>query len=251
MLARKGVRAELVDALAAVGVETAGEAGRVATAIRLARAVRPDVFVVEPSCVDAALLSELRDGPFADPVARPALVVAAESDDHARAALDAGAAAYLVAPFTPERVAAMLPRVREAVHLRRLGELGVHLASRLTPAAPGAAFASRLALTLRGEVRIVPVEAVDYVQAADSYAVVHVGGEALPMREALADLEQRLDPSAFCRIHRSAIVRLDRVASVLTAPGGDYAVRLVDGTELSVARARREALVRRLGAVSG
>ncbi|HVT45347.1 MAG TPA: LytTR family DNA-binding domain-containing protein [Thermoanaerobaculia bacterium] len=61
-------------------------------------------------------------------------------------------------------------------------------------------------------------------------------------------LEERLDPARFFRIHRSAIVRLDLIDSMLRSPGGDYAVRLEDGTELSVSRARREELEQKLGA---
>jgi two-component system LytT family response regulator len=60
-------------------------------------------------------------------------------------------------------------------------------------------------------------------------------------------LEERLDPAIFMRVHRSAIVRLDRIDTLLRSSGGDYAVRLKDGTELSVSRARREELEQRLG----
>ena len=64
-------------------------------------------------------------------------------------------------------------------------------------------------------------------------------------------LEDRLDPARFARIHRSTIVQLDRVDALLTSSGGDYAVRLKDGTRLSLSRSRREALVRRLGVEPG
>jgi len=60
-------------------------------------------------------------------------------------------------------------------------------------------------------------------------------------------LEERLDPALFLRVHRSVIVRLDRVDAMLRSAGGDYAVRLKDGTRLSVSRARREELERRMG----
>jgi two-component system LytT family response regulator len=60
-------------------------------------------------------------------------------------------------------------------------------------------------------------------------------------------LEEQLDPNVFFRIHRSAIVRLDRIDTLLRGSGGDYAVRLKDGTELSLSRNRREELERRLG----
>jgi two-component system LytT family response regulator len=63
----------------------------------------------------------------------------------------------------------------------------------------------------------------------------------------MQSLEEKLDPNVFLRVHRSVIVRLDRVDAMLRSPGGDYAVRLKDGTKLSVSRSRREELERRLG----
>ena len=67
------------------------------------------------------------------------------------------------------------------------------------------------------------------------------------IRDTLSALEERLDPRDFFRVHRSTIVRLDRIDALLTAPGGDYAVRLRDRTKLNVARGRRDALAKRLG----
>lgn len=107
----------------------------------------------------------------------------------------------------------------------------------------------RFLVTLRGELRVVPAAAVTHIEADRSYALVHTdepSASPYPMRTSLADLERRLDPRAFCRIHRSTIVRLDAVKAVLTAPGGDYTVRLADGSEVSLARGRRETLLRRL-----
>ena len=67
------------------------------------------------------------------------------------------------------------------------------------------------------------------------------------MEERMQTLEEQLDPEVFFRVHRSAIVRLDRVDALLHRPGGDYALRLKDGTELDVSRGRRDELQQRLG----
>ena len=72
-------------------------------------------------------------------------------------------------------------------------------------------------------------------------------GATFAVRERMQTLEEQLDPAVFMRVHRSVIVRLDRIDTMLRSPGGDYAVRLKDGTELSVSRGRREALEQRLG----
>lgn len=62
------------------------------------------------------------------------------------------------------------------------------------------------------------------------------------LRETMADLESRLDPNRFLRIHRSAIVNLHRVKEVLARPGGEYLVVLKNGSQLKLSRSRREQL---------
>ena len=74
--------------------------------------------------------------------------------------------------------------------------------------------------------RVVPASAVDYVTSSGPYAELHAGPDVHVVRETMRSLEDRLDPGRFFRVHRSTIVQLDRVEAVLTAPGGDYAVRL-------------------------
>ena len=74
-----------------------------------------------------------------------------------------------------------------------------------------------------------------------------MGDKTYVIRERMQTLEDRLDPGIFFRIHRSAIVRIDRIESLLRSSGGDYAVRLKGGTELSVSRSRREELEERIG----
>ena len=84
-------------------------------------------------------------------------------------------------------------------------------------------------------------DTVAYADITQFYGVGYV------IRERMQNLEERLDPARFFRIHRSTIVQLDRVEALLTASGGDYAVRLSDGKRLRVSRGRRDELARRLG----
>ena len=100
---------------------------------------------------------------------------------------------------------------------------------------------------MRGQVRVVPVGRIDFITASGPYAELHVGSDTFLIRERMQTLEERLDPEEFVRIHRSTIVRLDRVEALLRSGGGDYAVRLKDGRRLQVSRSRREALEHRLG----
>jgi two-component system LytT family response regulator len=114
-------------------------------------------------------------------------------------------------------------------------------------APPASEYLERISVESRGQIRVVPVSKIDYITASGPYAELHVGERTYAIRERMQSLEERLDPAVFFRIHRSAIVRLDRVDTLLHAAGGDYAVRLKDGTELSVSRGRREELEARLG----
>ena len=100
---------------------------------------------------------------------------------------------------------------------------------------------------MKGQVRVVPVKQIDYILASGPYAELHVADKRFVIRERMQTLEERLDPSRFFRIHRSAIVRLDLVETLLRNPGGDYAVQLKGGVKLKVSRSRFEALERQMG----
>lgn len=100
---------------------------------------------------------------------------------------------------------------------------------------------------MKGKVRFVPVSQVEYVTASGPYAEVHTAERRYVIRESMQALEERLDPARFMRIHRSAIVRLDLVETLLRGAGGDYEVQLRNGVLLRVSRSRREEVERRLG----
>ena len=95
--------------------------------------------------------------------------------------------------------------------------------------------------------RFIPVSEIDYIAASGPYAELVVGGRRHVIREAMQTLEERLDPNRFMRVHRSAIVQLDRVDALLRGAGGDYEIQLKEGTRLRVSRSRREELAQRLG----
>ena len=107
-------------------------------------------------------------------------------------------------------------------------------------------YLQRVTIDLPGKVRVVPVEEIRFVTAEDAYVKIHTADEAYLLRERMHVLEDRLDPTDFARIHRSTIVRLDLVETVLHSSGGDYAVRLTTGEKLDVSRSRREDLLDQL-----
>jgi two-component system LytT family response regulator len=100
---------------------------------------------------------------------------------------------------------------------------------------------------MRGKMRVVPASQLDYVTADGPYAELHVGTHRYVIRESMQHLEERLDPDRFLRIHRAAIVQLDRIDTLLRSEGSEYQGQLNGGIRLRVGRSRREALERRLG----
>ena len=236
-------RQRVLDLLAREGgVEVVGEAGSGVEAARQVRALRPDLVFLDVQMPGMTGLEVLRE---IGPEDMPAVVFVTAYDRHAVEAFELAAVDYLLKPYTADRFRQALDRAREAA--RRPGAaLDDRLRALLAAAPPPPTYPARIAVESRGRVRYVPVEDVDYLAAADAYVEVHAGAETFLVRDRMQDLEDRLDPALFVRVHRSTIVRLDRVESLLIGRQGDYAVRLRDGTRLAVARGRRETLEARL-----
>ena len=189
--------------------------------------------------------------------AMPAVIFVTAYDQHALEAFEVAAVDYLLKPFDDDRFRQALGRARATVRLREVDALRGRLAALVGDApstsppapsvGPSAEPLERFAVESRGQTRIVPAASVDYVSSDGPYARLHVGERVHVIRATMQDLEDRLDPARFFRIHRSTIVQLDRIESLLTASGGDYAVRLTSGVRLGLSRSRREALEERLG----
>src|SRR5689334_1128916 len=195
----------------------------------------------------------------------PYVIFVTAYDEFAVRAFETHALDYLVKPVNEARFTAALDRVRERMRFaealeltRRIGDLlaahdrrGGRLANTLDAAVRNAthAPARRLVVpTATGDL-VLDVDEIDWIQAEDYYSAVHARGRRHLIRESLASLEQRLDPGQFVRVHRSAIVRLDRVREIRSAGAGESVLILRDGTRVPVSRRRREQvteLIRRL-----
>jgi two-component system LytT family response regulator len=98
----------------------------------------------------------------------------------------------------------------------------------------------RILVRDRDRTRVVEADHIDWIEAADYYAEIHAGGETHLLRETMNELEQRLDPNQFFRVHRSAIINLDRVREIRALLHGDREIVLRDGTVVRLSRTRRE-----------
>ena len=173
--------------------------------------------------------------------------------DHAVAAFDLAAIDYLIKPFDDERFEKAFRRARKMIELNQVSKLSAELRA-LLGTSPGESgpvdksqYLERIAVEMRGQVRVVPVKQIDYMIASGPYAELYVGDKRYLIRERMQSLEERLDPAKFFRIHRSAIVRLDLIETLIRNPGGDYAVQLKGGVKLKVSRSRFEKLEQQMG----
>lgn len=230
------------------GVEVAGEATNGVEAVERIRSLHPDLVFLDVQMPGMDGL-DVVDTVGADEM--PLTIFTTAFDQYALKAFDRAAVDYLLKPFDDERFSQAFHRARKELELREVDRIAHRLRDLLEEEREEkrpAEFLDRITVESRGQLRVVPVAAIDYITASGPYAELHAGGKTFAVRERMQVLEGQLDPAVFFRVHRSAIVRVDRIDAMLRAPGGDYSVRLKDGTVLSVSRSRRDALEKRIGA---
>jgi two-component system LytT family response regulator len=247
-------RARVEDLLRSeVDVEVVGQSEDGEEAVAAIRSLRPDVVFLDiqmPGKTGLDVVAEV------GPERMPATVFITAYDQHALMAFEVAAVDYLVKPFDDERFTQALARARERVRLeevermtrRLLAAIGRPPETRTPEESPaGESRITRIPVESRGQVRFVPLAEIDFITASGPYAELHVGSQAHLIREQMQALEEQLPSERFFRIHRSAIVQIDRVES-LRRRGGDVLVMLRGGQELPVARNRRGELEKRLAA---
>jgi two-component system LytT family response regulator len=210
-------------------VEILGECESANTALETIRAQRPDLVFLDvrmPEYDGFDILEMLgADTP-------PAVIFVTAYDQYALKAFDAGALDYLLKPFNNARFARALDRARERISHRH------EVPARM----------DRFIIKNAGHVVFLPAKDVDWIEAADYYASLHVGGKTHLLRRSMNDLESDLDPAQFCRVHRCTIVNLARVRELRFDSEAEYELVLADGTKLRLSRRYRKNLQTRLGA---
>jgi two-component system LytT family response regulator len=189
----------------------------------------------------------------------PITIFVTAYDEYALNAFELAALDYLVKPFDDDRFEQALTRAREIMTLRDVDGITNRLKTLLdresdteepgeeTSTDASTDYLERIAVETKGKVRIVTVDTIMYIQADGPYAELHTPDDTHLIRERMKTLESRLNPDDFFRIHRSTIVNLDCIESILQRSGGDHAVQLTDGTRLKVSRSRRDELKHQLG----
>jgi len=226
------------------GVTVVGEAGSAGEARRLVSETHPDLLLLDvqmPGEDGFALLASL------DP--RPAVIFATAYDHYAVRAFEEHAVDYLLKPFRPERLAVALERARAdlarpADWSRRIEAM---LAS-LAPGAPATPHLERFTVRVGNRQLILKADEVLWFGAEDKLVFAAVEGDRHYVNLTLDQLERRLDPRRFTRVHRAAIVNLDHAAALTRAFAGGYRLLLDDRarSEVPVSRQRARRLRERL-----
>jgi len=216
-------------------VELAGQAGDGVQAVEMIEQERPDLVLLDiqmPGLDGFGVIGALEEP--------PPIVFVTAYDEYAIRAFEVNALDYLLKPITRERLERAICRAREARAEER--DLTSRLAPLLESLASQGHYLARLAVRDRNRIRVLDADEVDWIDVEDERALVHVGGDAYPVRRTLAELEARLDPARFFRAHRSVIVNLDRVEEIIPWFKGSHRLRLTTGAEVDLSRARARAL---------
>jgi two-component system LytT family response regulator len=232
-LARRGVRQLLAPHH---DLTVVGEARNGAETLRALDALSPDLVFLDVQMPEMDGI-EVQRARGADRM--PAVVFVTAHDQFAVRAFEAHALDYLVKPLHVERFETALQRVRERMRLMEAAGLAARLQALLEAEKPQREKfgVERLVVPVATGELVVPVEQIDWIGADDYYARLHVGPKSYLLRESLGSLEGRLDARRFARLHRSAIVQIDRIREL-----HDDEVVLRDGRRIAVSRRRRAAL---------
>ena len=235
--AREGLRLHLEQH---PDIEVIGEAGDGQRAAEAIRMMDPDVVFLDIE------MPEMDGFDVIDAVgveAMPPVIFVTAYDEFALRAFEAHALDYVLKPVEPERFARALDRTRK--HLR--GTAGVALDRRLAGLMEEVHERKKhmeRVVVQRGErLHILRVSDVDWFEAAGNYVKLHVGSETFLLRATLSGFEERLDPEAFMRVHRSIIVQKARIRELEPLLQGDYVLILADGTRLTTGRSYRSRIV--------
>ena len=225
-------------------IEIAGECANAEEAIELIERVLPELVFLDvqmPGMDGFQMIEKLRVPTL------PAIIFVTAHDEYALRAFEVHALDYLLKPYSYSRFADALGRARAQLERettsatdRRL--LGLLADLRARSGESGGARETthereRLVVKADGRMFFVRHADIDWVEASANYVRLHARGESYPLRESMKHMEARLPPGTFVRIHRSAIVNLDRVRELQPWFHGEYIVILNDGTKLIASRA--------------
>jgi two-component system LytT family response regulator len=240
VLARRKLRQMLA---ANADVEVVGEGASANEVLEIMRATTPQLLFLDicmPGMDGFSLLEQLKT--FSNG-SMPRVIFTTAYDCHALRAFEINAVDYLLKPFTASRLQTAVERAREEI-------LSVTRNQERPGKTNGEArhYTNRLVFKSRGRILFLPVSDIRWIGAEENYVRISTASESHLLRHTFGDMEQKLDPGVFMRVHRSAMVNLHFVKEVRTEPQGDFAVMLVDGRKVPMSRSYHVRILQRLQA---
>jgi two-component system LytT family response regulator len=227
-------------------IELAGECSNGAQALETLRSTRANlVFLdIEMPEMDGLAFVEAMQGRDV-----PAIVFVTAHDRYAVRAFDLAAVDYLLKPFDHERLERALARARSSLSERTADERAQQVLTLLAQFQARSEHLERFAVRSQGRIVLLAADEVEWIAANGNYLLLHAGRQRHMLRETMQNIERRLDPKKFVRIHRSTMVRIDCIREIRrTGNEDEQLIVLKDGTELVLSRGLRERVSQALGA---
>ncbi|HYD23216.1 MAG TPA: LytTR family transcriptional regulator DNA-binding domain-containing protein [Croceibacterium sp.] len=234
-------------------VEIIGTCANGREAIRAIKTEKPDLVFLDIQMPGFDGFSVVKGVMEIEP---PLFVFVTAYEEHAIRAFEANAVNYLMKPVDEDKLADTLDRVRTRLAEKRSAEEARKLQDVLAEIAPDAIdnmpaddesagrYERMINIKDRGQIFRVDVESIEHIEAAGDYMCIYTGDNSLILRETMKDLERRLDPRVFQRVHRSTIVNLDQVRQVKPHTNGECFLVLGSGAEVKVSRSYRDVVAR-------
>lgn len=222
-------------------IEIAGESAGGREAVLLIREHRPDLLFLDVQMPEMDGFEILER---ADPEPLPLVIFVTAYDSYALRAFEVCAVDYLVKPFSRARFDSALARAKDRIRKDHgdIRKLSLALLEALRSHS-----IDRLAVKSKGQVFFIRVEEIDWIEAEGKYIRLHCGKQSHLLREAISSMESKLDPKKFARIHRCAIVNVDRIERLESWFNNEYRVVMKTGDQLTLSRSYRKRLSELLG----
>ncbi|HJU42035.1 MAG TPA: LytTR family DNA-binding domain-containing protein [Vicinamibacterales bacterium] len=223
-------------------IEVIAECGDGAGALQSIESMTPDLVLLDVQMPELDGFEVLR---ALEMPRLPEVIFVTAFDKYALRAFEVHALDYVLKPVEADRLDEALAHARRRIAAHRSANAG--LADLLRELERDRLYLSRIPVRSEGRIKVIEVADVDWLSAADNYVTLHAGGREYLVRDTIAAIDRRLDPKSFVRVHRSTIVRLDRIAELMPDAHGDFEIRLKDGTRLGMSRTYRSTVEARFG----
>jgi two-component system LytT family response regulator len=225
-------------------IEVVRECGNGYEAVEAIKQEEPDLIFLDvqmPEIDGFAVLSQIQ------PEARPAIVFVTAFDRYAVRAFEEHAVDYLLKPFDKERFLRTLEHAKRRIAEKRSSQQTDTLARLLAQVREPPKFLDRITVKKDGRMLLLNAREIDWIEAEDNYVLLHGRHGPYLLRQTLTNLEAKLDPDRFIRVHRGAMINIDALAQFTPEFHGGYRLDLKSGKQLSLSRSYRDKFFAKFG----